>query len=287
MAFLASVQPELFHHTIFHLFSNLPSELRIKIWRFCLQPRLIDVRLRPAFRTNGKPLPAPPKEFALPPPYKSPLPSAFHICRESRNEARELYHPFDGTTFRPASGTFINFDIDTVYCPELLFRGADQILPKSVVGDRYYFPDRSLLFRLAMDSKFAKVVKYLAVPALGLKAQGTMTENMITVIQMFANLRELTIVGGDGSGGNTFSAPPERDGEPRLLDGRPCPDGECTFWLHMYAGLVPVEVHAWQIQPVELLRYELIDKDVPEDWKPPQFRFAECRRFRDWSTNQS
>ena len=195
--------------------------------------------------------------------------------------------PFDGTTFRPAKGTLINPDLDTVYSPEMFFDVADQILPKSVVGDEYYYPDRSMLFRLAMDADFAEKVKYLAVPAVGLKAQGTMTENMIPVLRKYKNLRELTVVGGDESGGNDFYPPQELDGEPRLIPGRPCPDGECTFWLHMFAGLVPVDIQNWQIKPAETIRYELMDDIMPDGWKFPQFKFSECRRYRDWSAHES
>jgi hypothetical protein len=199
----------------------------------------------------------------------------------------KFYHPFDGTTFGPASGTLINVDLDTVYCPDMLFYVGDQILPKSAVGDEYFFPDRSLLFRLAMDTKFAEMVKYLAVPAIGLKAQGTMTENMIPAIQKFNSLSELTVVGEDESGGNDSYAPQQWDGEPRLIPGRPCPDGECTFWLHMFAGLVPVGVQTWQVKLVQSLRYELMAEDGPEGWWPPQFKFSECRRYRDWTTHES
>lgn len=280
-------QPQTAPHTTFYPFPNLPSELRLKIWRFSLQPRLIEVRLRPAFRPNGKELPSPPEELALPPPYKAPVPSTFHVCRESRNEVKEFYQPFDGITFRPTSGTLINAALDTVYCPEMFFDVTDQILPKSVVGDAYYFPDRSVLFRLAMDREFAEIVKSLAVPAVGLKAQGTMTENMIPVLRKYKNLRELIVVGTGKCDGNDSHAPQEWDGEPRLLPGRPCPDGECTFWLHMFAGLVPVDVQTWQIKPVGSLRYELMDEGIPDGWRPPQFKFSECRRYRDWNAQPS
>jgi hypothetical protein len=287
MASRASLQPQTPPHTTFYLFPSLPSELRLKIWRCSLQPRIIDVRLRPALYPNGKPMPSPPEELALPPPYKAPLPITFHVCRESRNEAKEYYQSFDGLTFRPASGTLINLELDTVYCPEMFFDVADQILPKSVVGDAYYFPDRSMLFRLAMDRDFAEKVRSLAVPAVGLKAQGTMTENMIPVLRKYKNLRELIVVGGDESGGNDSYPPQQWDGEPRLIPGRPCPDGECTFWLHMFTGLVPVDVQTWQIKPVESLRYQLMDDGMPDVWKPPQFRFSECRRYSDWNAQQS
>ena len=279
-------QPQSPPHTTFALFPDLPSELRLKIWRFSLQPRLIDVRLRPAFRPNGKPLPSP-EELALPPPYKAPLPTAFRICRESRNEVKEFYHPFDGITFRPAAGTLVNLELDTIYCPEMFFDVADQILPKSAVGEDYYYPDRSMLFRLAMDSDFAEKVKSLAVPAVGLKAQGAMTENMIPVLRKYKNLKELTVVGADESGGNESWAPQDWDGEPRLIPGRPCPDGECTFWLHMFAGLNPVDVQTWQIRHVESLLYELMDEGMPDEWSPPQFKFSECRRYRDWNVQKS
>jgi len=270
----------------FHSFPRLPSELRLKIWRLSLQPRIIDIRLREVTRPSGKPLPSPPPELILPAPYKSPFPTAFHVCRESRNEALSTYHPFSGTTFSPAAGTLINLELDTVYCPDELFNVVDQIMPKTVVGPDYYFPDRSVLFRLAMDEAFAENVTSLAISAIGLKAMGTMTENMIPVLRRYRNLRELFLVGGRESGGQVIEGTQDWRGEPRLLPGRPCPDGECTFWLYMFAGLVPVDVMSWQVRLVEDLRYELMDEGFEGDWKPPKFKFMESRRYRNWESHE-
>jgi len=266
----------------FQLFQNLPSELRLKIWRFSLQPRLIDVRLRAAYYPNGKLMPCPPEELVLPPPYRTPLPSTLHVCRESRNELLGCYQPFGGSTFYPALGIFINLEIDTAFCPDMFFNVEDPILPKTIVGEGYYFPDRSMLFRLGMDRDFAHKIQSLAVPAAGLKAQGTMTDNMIPVLRKFKNLKELILVGGDESGGIDFYPPQQRSGEPRLLPGRPCPDGECTFWLHMFAGLTPADLPNWHVKPAESLSYKLMEIGMPDGWKPPKFRFCETRRYENW-----
>jgi len=270
----------------FHPFPRLPLELRLKIWKSTLEPRIIDIRLRPATRLGEKELPAPPPERILPPQFKAPLPIAFHICKESREEASSYYHPFNGTTFFSAPGTLINPEIDTVYCPDELFNVHDQIMPKTVVGPNYYFPDRSVLFRLAMDETFAENVRSLAISAIGLKAMGTMTENMIPVLRKYKNLETLFLVGAEESGGRHIDESDEWGGEPQLVCGRPCPDGECSFWLYMFAGLVPVDVSSWQVRPVEDLRYKLMDEGFEGDWKPPQFVFMECRRFRNWDLHK-
>lgn len=268
----------------FHPFQCLPSELRSRVWRLSLEPRLIDIRLKEVSLRGGKLLPSPPPERPLPPPYKSPVPTIFHVCQESRHDVISKYCPFDGTTFRPAEGTLINLEIDTVYCPDELFNLEDQIMPKTVVGPNYYFPDRSVLFRLAMDRTFAENVTSLAISAISLKAMGTMTENMIPALQKFRALKELILVGGPESGGLDSIQLQDWAGEPRLMPGRPCPDGECSFWLYMFAGLVPVDVRTWQEMPVEDLRYVLMDDVCDCEWKPPEFKFGECRRYRNWNS---
>jgi hypothetical protein len=98
-----------------------------------LQPRLINIRLRPVIRPDGKLLPSPLKRI-LPAPYKTPLPSSFRICQESRNEVTPQYQLLDGTTFYAAEGTMVNLEIDIVYCPDELFDVEDQIMPKTMVG---------------------------------------------------------------------------------------------------------------------------------------------------------
>jgi hypothetical protein len=113
--------------------------------------------------------------------------------------------------------------------------------------------------------EFADRVKYLAVLTLGFKAQGTMRENMIKDVRKFENLIELTFAGSEGSGENDLAPRQEVDGEPRLVPGRPCPLGECTYRLRLFAGLVAVDVQSWQIKPAESLRYEVMDEEVPGD----------------------
>lgn len=262
---------------------SLPAELRLRIWILTLQPRIIDTRLKSGNYPSGKPLPGPPSEIVLPPIYKSPLPTAFHICQESRHEIKPSYVIFNEETLYAANGTLVNFEIDTIFCPDLLFNVEDQILPKSIVGPQFYFPDRSVLFRMAMSTNFADNVTSLAISAVGLKAMGTMSENMIPALRKYRKLRELFLVGPAESGGHTIDLPEDwTRGEPRLLPGRPCPDGESSFWLHMYAGLSPVDCTTWQSRPVEDLQYELKDAVSDESWKPPEFKFKEGRRYKNW-----
>jgi hypothetical protein len=55
-----------------------------------------------------------------------------------------------------------------------------------------------------MEREFAGMVRYLAVPAVGLTAQGMLTENKLPVVRKFKNLRELTVICGDEAGENDF-----------------------------------------------------------------------------------
>jgi hypothetical protein len=76
--------------TTFTRFPDLPTELRLKVWRLSMRfPRLITFR-----------------------PQKPP--AVFSVCRESRHETRQKYFP-QWLYLHPKKCVFINFEFDTVY----------------------------------------------------------------------------------------------------------------------------------------------------------------------------
>ncbi|TLS27171.1 hypothetical protein PpBr36_04595 [Pyricularia pennisetigena] len=85
----------------FSLFTALPTELRLEIWRLTFQPRAVEVRYQPETdecRTITHP------------------PAVLQVCRESREEALRFYHKCFGTkTQEPL--IYFNSSIDILYIP--------------------------------------------------------------------------------------------------------------------------------------------------------------------------
>ena len=69
------------------------------------------------------------------------------------------------------------------------------------------------------------------------------------------------------SGGHRDIAVQDWEGEPGLIAGRPCPDGECKVWLYMFAGLVPIDILSWQVRRAEDPQFKLMDEGLPDGWK--------------------
>lgn len=95
----------------FTLFPELPSELRLKIWRFCVPgPRTVGVQYkmkRDYF--DGK------RKFNfLGWRSSDPIPVILQICHESRSEALKSCRPAFGSFFHQPS-IYIDFEIDAVH----------------------------------------------------------------------------------------------------------------------------------------------------------------------------
>ena len=79
----------------FTLFPDLPTELRLKIWRLTFLPRFVTIQwdetTNQCISPTNKPL-------------------ALDMCREARQEALTQYEPF-----YPASFIYFSFDLDTAY----------------------------------------------------------------------------------------------------------------------------------------------------------------------------
>lgn len=93
--------------TTFSLFPHLPSELRLRIWGYILhQPRLVKIiasrtHWRNPYATSGWTAP------------QTPIPTALHVCSESRTEALKRYQLTFGSPFAPPR-VYVDFSIDTI-----------------------------------------------------------------------------------------------------------------------------------------------------------------------------
>jgi hypothetical protein len=85
--------------TTFTLFGRLPSELREKIWRDTIEPRVVRVEHHnPRGFHSSKPLPAP-----------------LHGCQESRRIYLRIYRVSFSSIWHPIPKIYFNFDIDTLH----------------------------------------------------------------------------------------------------------------------------------------------------------------------------
>jgi len=126
--------------TEFHLFPQLPSELRLKIWSHDIAiPRIVTFRLEKE-KADKKYFG---KAFV---PFNRP-PTALGVCRESRFEALSIYKPSFETLYSPVY-TYISFAHDTIRCKDELLQyigkeqsGATQHIQRLVleVRDVAYF----------------------------------------------------------------------------------------------------------------------------------------------------
>jgi hypothetical protein len=83
---------------LFTIFSKLPIELRTKIWKLTLQPRIIEIQF-----TNKKAVYT-----------KSKLPTTLYVSKESR-AAVEKFYPFCFGSVWHKYQTRFNFDLDTIF----------------------------------------------------------------------------------------------------------------------------------------------------------------------------
>ncbi|TVY80451.1 hypothetical protein LSUE1_G007807 [Lachnellula suecica] len=96
--------------TEFHLFPNLPSEIRLKVWSFIVgTPRVVKIHCKKRIERN--------RRFADAFVSEEPPPIALHICQESRHEALSIYETFF-TTARSPRYTYVAFDRDTIKFPD-------------------------------------------------------------------------------------------------------------------------------------------------------------------------
>ncbi|RDW59602.1 hypothetical protein BP6252_12689 [Coleophoma cylindrospora] len=92
---------------VFHLFPNLPGEIRLKVWNYILkEPRVVDIScergLLPGSRRYAK-------SFGS----KSPPPALLYVNRETRYEALAVYQPYFETAYSTKC-TYLNCDQDAI-----------------------------------------------------------------------------------------------------------------------------------------------------------------------------
>lgn len=108
---LISTTAETAPHSEFHLFPQLPGELRLKIWSIILStPRFVDINCKRRI-VEGERRWAKRWNSSIPPP------ALLHVCRESRFEALQTYLPYF-TTEDSDNALFICFDQDTIRCTD-------------------------------------------------------------------------------------------------------------------------------------------------------------------------
>jgi hypothetical protein len=99
-------------NTSFHIFSQLPTELRLKIWFFALNEirRVVEIEcdkgIGPRYRRYVK-------SFAS----TTPAPALMNVNQESRSEALAIYQPYFKTKLCP-TGIYVAFDRDTIAFPD-------------------------------------------------------------------------------------------------------------------------------------------------------------------------
>jgi hypothetical protein len=177
------------HEPQFHLFNVLPPELRRLIWVLSLEPRVIEVRPldeRSLDRARlSYPIQATGEGNHRMHPYgfrwydfhnwlridslgapsvkgwpltRTPYPPQFHVCQESRAEMEKVYEKCKD--FWAEWGTVINYEIDTIYCPQDLRHDCNC---PNVLQEGCVYPDTNAIWRLARSLDSAKKVRSLAV----------------------------------------------------------------------------------------------------------------------------
>ena len=96
----------------FHVFPQLPTELRLKVWSFALSDtrHVVEIVCEKGIQLgNTRYI----KSFAS----TTQVPTLMRVNRESRREALSIYQPYFKTKLRP-TGIYVAFDRDTVIFPE-------------------------------------------------------------------------------------------------------------------------------------------------------------------------
>jgi hypothetical protein len=149
----------------FTLFTSLPLELRFIIWRLSLSPRIVEI-LTSDYCTTG---------FYS----QAALPTALHVCRESRQAVEALYPHCFGSFLQPERVRF-NFDLDILY------------LDVSQEEDGLY-----RLFGILKETELARL-KYIAIDEAylgdGLPDFHSTIAGLKNALRAMINLKEMIVV---------------------------------------------------------------------------------------------
>ncbi|KAF2431024.1 hypothetical protein EJ08DRAFT_588135 [Tothia fuscella] len=153
--------------TKFHLFPNLPVEIRLRIWDIVLSiPRTVQIRCNPVLFTRGVPRTASTFDSQTPPP---PL---LHVNRESRHEALRVYKAYFCTSDSPKY-TYISFTQDTLETTEAILQFLREpemhLLERLIlnVKDPAYFAHFNLGFLKKMQSNLKELELRMEHPQSG------------------------------------------------------------------------------------------------------------------------
>ena len=143
----------------FTLFSALPAELRIIIWRLSPSPRVVEL-LQSTYNTGFY--------------SKAPFPAALMTCQESREAVLPLY-PKCFNAFNRSARVLFNFEIDTLY------------LDKSQI-----FPIRQFLVGILKEKELARL-KFVAIDK-NLLAEGPSGKGIRDALKAMTQLKEFKVV---------------------------------------------------------------------------------------------
>jgi hypothetical protein len=105
----------------FHPFPRLPAELRLQIWQFTIEPRIVDIQIK--YKRHTTPPHRPHGPFLS---SSTPIPAVLQTCRESRNaglyqRAVSDLQVLENPTDAEKRYIWINFDIDMLDINSLNF----------------------------------------------------------------------------------------------------------------------------------------------------------------------
>jgi hypothetical protein len=228
--------------TMFSKFTDLPKEIRMKIWTYTITPRIVPIRCR-LIRSSQEDTTGD-RRFQSHFEYFSgcSLPSIFHICQEARSGGLRIYQPIFSTP-HSTTGVLHNRSLDTVYLP----------------WSEFHFAERKTAPRIFTISNLIATVpvidienlKYLAVD-VEIRSNAWQTTNEGRKVSRFGSLKEFTIVYDGGQLPNGLLVEEDID----LLTESP----ETPFWLS--------NLHA-------------VIKERFPDWEMPQWKLKELGERQD------
>lgn len=126
--------------TEFHLFPNLPGELRLKIWHIAIRnPRVVNISCRKGVDRRFEI-----RRYAEAFLSTTPPPAPINICRESRFEALSVYKQYFQTKHAP-NYIYLAFDQDTIRCSDNILEHFGRVEAESIqtlvldIADASYF----------------------------------------------------------------------------------------------------------------------------------------------------
>ncbi|KAH7309328.1 hypothetical protein BKA65DRAFT_559541 [Rhexocercosporidium sp. MPI-PUGE-AT-0058] len=208
---------------MFTVFSNLPSELRLKIWQQACFPRTVALKYTSTTSSFNS---------------KTSPPTLLSVNQESRHEALRIYTLSFGTSLQPAR-TYFNPFLDTLYIPRHQEMGYDETLRD---------------FRqLVLDpSGLLDQVRCVAIDHVNIDVKRPWESyNKAVFIRSFKHLDEINLVlNADGSGAGdssplladqTTKASPPKEGKVTFDEVRIDPERLLKIWYYFRQSFMTEE----------------------------------------------